>query len=789
MLNDMPDETEAALAKRQLIQDIMKDSSLSGVEKNKKIQDVMAGRVELPKLKAQPQAVQATKAAIDEEERNASSAGLENEEDSVQESENEAQTYPVQSETEASGGNGADAMLNDMPDETDSALAKRRAFQELMKDESLSAQERTKMIQDSMAGKVPLPPPPAKPLKESVAESAPNREKKSKKAGNKDTSSPTLPEVPVKAAEDIKARPREPETAEKEVDSRKASTDKKPDKHPFVRQPSMEGGTPTSIAYEWKQQMMAVHPKSHDTLLDILLAHRYRLSLKSPPIQSSFRVVAVVFFSRVVGGVRRSERFHVVGTNDEPHSIAGSICAERAALMQLRFVPDLEEITKVVIVTDDTDAISPGMLCREFMASDKRISNTTPIVLGRSVCRKCGLTLSGKACGDSKGRFNEAENEHWQEVQRDIFAPCSEGKKGSNSKYPPPHDFVGTTTTLKELFPYPSLYTNLSADEAMEFGQMFAVSGPVSKNNPNEGGVGARSPNINADNDDVTTGSYRQERFDLSLLSDAIGDNDDETEEKPSSPSRRSTPSARRDNAPSESFTTSLKQTVDFMRQVREDGEMSLTNRHELYPSVMNGLVDLPGTLDHLTARTLRISARLKPSQRREKLLRLATEATALEIHQRHIHPIRYGAAVLFSDGTAAIASQKVALEYGCTLDAVGQLASVIDKKALQFEEGKPACRPVLLVQCDHFGIAHAPFAQGRSFLTERGYGDCKVLVHQQRQIHRINEEEDGVEATENNEVDLRLIEVLASDLAPSPPDMFGKAIAKSHSQGLQIQF
>jgi hypothetical protein len=61
----------------------------------------------------------------------------------------------------------------------------------------------------------------------------------------------------------------------------------------------------------------------------------------------------------------------------------------------------------------------------------------------------------------------------------------------------------------------------------------------------------------------------------------------------------------------------------------------------------------------------LKISARLKPSQRREKLMRLATEATALEIPQRHIHPIRYGAAVLFSDGTVALASQKVALEYG----------------------------------------------------------------------------------------------------------------------------
>lgn len=147
-------------------------------------------------------------------------------------------------------------------------------------------------------------------------------------------------------------------------------------------------------------------------------------------------------------------------------------------------------------------------------------------------------------------------------------------------------------------------------------------------------------------------------------------------------------------------MTQSLKTTIDFMRQVQG-------NRHELEVSGLSGMSDLPGALDHLAARTLRISGRLKPSQRREKLLRLATEVTAVESHQKHMHPIRYGAAVLFSDGTVAIASQKVALEYGCTLDAVGQLASIIDRKvfasvvdrkAMQVEEGGPPCQPVLLV-------------------------------------------------------------------------------------------
>merc|ERR1719221_1367672 len=111
-------------------------------------------------------------------------------------------------------------------------------------------------------------------------------------------------------------------------------------------------------------------------------------------------------------------------------------------------------------------------------------------------------------------------------------------------------------------------------------------------------------------------------------------------------------------------LTKSLKTTINMMKLVRED-------QSEQDASGLSGLSDLPGTLDRLTARTLRISSRLKPSQRREKLMRYATEVTAMESHQRQAHPIRYGAAVLFSDGTVAIASQKVAVEYGCTLDAV----------------------------------------------------------------------------------------------------------------------
>ena len=251
------------------------------------------------------------------------------------------------------------------------------------------------------------------------------------------------------------------------------------------------------------------------------------------------------------------------------------------------------------------------------------------------------------------------------------------------------------------------------------------------------------------------------------------------------------------------SMTHSLKTTIDFMRQLQEDAGNN-NSQHDLDAS---GLGVVPESLDRLTASKIRISSRLKPSQRREKLLKFATEATVFESqHQRNAHPIRYGAAVLFSDNTVSIASQKVAIEYGCTLDAVGQLASIIDKKALQLDEDTPGIRPILLVQCDQFGIAHPPFAQGRAFLTERGYGDCKILLHQQRQsrpyptimeeksLRDFGEEEDvggGGEKKDFSKVDLRLIEVDANGLAPSPPDIFGVVkTTKTHSsQRLQIQF
>lgn len=326
---------------------------------------------------------------------------------------------------------------------------------------------------------------------------------------------------------------------------------------------------------------------------DVAMAHRYRLSLTILPTQSSFRVVALIFYDGPTTSVTfpaadiRSEddsRRYVVGTNDEPGgNIGGSICAERAALVQLRFLPQVK-VTKIVIVTDHEQPISPGMLCREFMAGHSSVSFEVPIVLAGSGRRENGWTC--------------------------------------------------TITTLRQLYPYPSPYARLTASQANTLGKSLSDEAVT-----------------------ITTGQ---------------------------------------------------------------------TSRRSLSDSTVLQLM-------------------------------AAAHKASLKDTRIGLHPIQFGAAVLFDDDTIVASHQKKALEYGATLDAVSQLAPLIERSN---------AHPTALVQVDSFGVAHAPFASARAFLSEHGYGNCCVLVHRYRQ------EDESLEC-ETNSIHLSdLVEVLVSDLAPVAPDM-----------------
>ncbi|CAD7924647.1 unnamed protein product [Amoebophrya sp. A25] len=73
----------------------------------------------------------------------------------------------------------------------------------------------------------------------------------------------------------------------------------------------------------------------------------------------------------------------MVGANMETTSLCGGVCAERVALTNLRVREgDATTVLQLLIITDATDYIAPGAMCREFMAEHFGIYETrVPIYL------------------------------------------------------------------------------------------------------------------------------------------------------------------------------------------------------------------------------------------------------------------------------------------------------------------------------------------------------------------------------------------------------------------------
>ena len=124
------------------------------------------------------------------------------------------------------------------------------------------------------------------------------------------------------------------------------------------------------------------------------------------------------------------------------------------------------------------------------------------------------------------------------------------------------------------------------------------------------------------------------------------------------------------------------------------------------------------------------------------------------------VHPLRFSAAVVFEDGTMERAWLLKGLEYGCSLDPVSQLIHDMERRRLcvPCDRGGDEAnghqvglvsKPSVLVMVDQFGVAHAPFAQARSLLSEHGYGYVRIMVH--------------------NELG-QLLTPLVSELIPQPP-------------------
>jgi len=111
------------------------------------------------------------------------------------------------------------------------------------------------------------------------------------------------------------------------------------------------------------------------------------------------------------------------------------------------------------------------------------------------------------------------------------------------------------------------------------------------------------------------------------------------------------------------------------------------------------------------------------------------------------LHPLQFGAACLFDDGTVETAGMLKGLEYGCTVDPVSLLiremclrrgsnmihahrTGAVGADVALAAQYRSAAAPVCVAMADQFGVAHAPFAPARALLVEHGFEHCCVLYH-----------------------------------------------------------
>jgi len=233
---------------------------------------------------------------------------------------------------------------------------------------------------------------------------------------------------------------------------------------------------------EQEEQQQTQQILSTEDWNDANLAHQYRLSLPSSPSQSNFRVLALLFYEELIDNndgcsitsatshlppwVKQvvGDRNFIVGTNDEPGYIGGAICAERAAMVQLRFVAAFR-ITKLVIATDcETVPISPGMLCREFLAGH-----------GESVPMDLKVISTGSLCLRCKKKDTEIFKK-LPNARRTKEEPLDDEKPYCCVDGHADHSLATLRTTIAELYPCASPYTRLTAPRSVALGTKYSES-------------------------------------------------------------------------------------------------------------------------------------------------------------------------------------------------------------------------------------------------------------------------------------------------------------------------
>jgi len=108
----------------------------------------------------------------------------------------------------------------------------------------------------------------------------------------------------------------------------------------------------------------------------------------------------------------------------------------------------------------------------------------------------------------------------------------------------------------------------------------------------------------------------------------------------------------------------------------------------------------------------------------RRNLYEGTKEAAMTEYCDDEVHPVRYAAGVLFETGVSEVCAAVPAADHTVSIEAVARLSFALEARR------RSGNRALLLLVSDQWGVLHAPFAVGRSYLVERGFGDLLTAVH-----------------------------------------------------------
>lgn len=85
---------------------------------------------------------------------------------------------------------------------------------------------------------------------------------------------------------------------------------------------------------------------------------------------------------------------------------------------------------------------------------------------------------------------------------------------------------------------------------------------------------------------------------------------------------------------------------------------------------------------------------------------------------------VHYAAGAMFFSGDIRTCEAAPAQEPSCSLEAISRLSAWLEEHSRQDD------LPQLILISDQWGVLHAPFAVGRGYLIEHGYGDVSILLH-----------------------------------------------------------